>query len=554
MQIAKRRFGPRRAIKTCAVTSFIALVLLGAETARAQEWLYTVRPGDNLWNVTAEHLTRMDYWPRLQVLNQVSNPENLPPGMKLRIPIAWLKRLPATAQVLSAHGQNQAVIATTNQTVALKTGQLLESGDTVLTGEDGNATLEFGDGSRLLVQANSQLNLKSLNAYGRTNVRDTLLQLLRGRVENQVVPRSGAGARYEISTPVATSAVRGTRYRLGMETSTDTARTEVLEGNVSFRGGGKTQTVAKGLGSLAKSDKPLLPPVPLLAPPNAAALPPVVTRVPIQLAVPALKGAVAYRAQIAPDDRFESLLFDGVSPSPAVRGPDLPDGDYLLRVRGIDARGLEGRDAYHRFRLHARPAPPFLIEPAHQGAVLEKALAFKWSEPQDAASYHFQLAEDESFTTPLLDLAGQTRTTLTPERPLEPRVYYWRVAVRDSSGKEGPFSDPQSFKLQPTPKLQPPEVTADSMTFRWSAGLPGQRYQFQIAKDADFEELVASAEVAEPQLSIRRPDSGFHYLRIRTIEPDGSAGPYGPVQRIDVPPASYWPIGLVVFLTLVLAL
>ena len=70
MQIAKRRFGPRRAIKTCAVTSFIALVLLGAETARAQEWLYTVRPGDNLWNVTAEHLNRMDYWPRLQVMKQ----------------------------------------------------------------------------------------------------------------------------------------------------------------------------------------------------------------------------------------------------------------------------------------------------------------------------------------------------------------------------------------------------------------------------------------------------------------------------------------------------
>lgn len=55
---------------------------------------------------------------------------------------------------------------------------------------------------------------------------------------------------------------------------------------------------------------------------------------------------------------------------------------------------------------------------------------------------------------------------LTPEQPLEPGSYYWRVAVRDSSGRQGPFSDPQSFRLQPTLQLQPPEVTADALTFR----------------------------------------------------------------------------------------
>lgn len=543
-----------QAIKACALSVFVTLALWVANDARSQEWLYTVRPGDNLWSVTAEHLTKMDYWPRLQVLNEISDPERLPPGMKLRIPIAWLKRLPATAQVLSSHGQSQALIAATNQTVALKPGQLLESGDTVMTGSEGNVTLEFGDGSRLLVQANSQLNLKSLNAYGRTKVRDTLLQLLRGRVDNDVNPQLGAGAQYEVSTPVATSAVRGTRYRLGMDAEAATARTEVLEGAVEFRSGRKTQAVAKNRGSVAEGGKALLPPIPLLGPPATAGLPPVVTRVPIKIALPALKGAVAYRAQIAPDNRFETLLFDGVSPTPAVNGPDLPDGDYVLRVRGIDAKGLEGRDAYHAFRLHARPEPPFLMQPAHESMVLEKSLAFKWSEPEKAVSYHFQLAQDEQFSSPLIDVPEYPRTELKPDRPLEPRGYYWRVGVRDSSGREGPFSDPQAFKLQPTPELQPPEVSADAMTFRWSAGLPGERYQFQLARDAEFEDIVVSSETAEPQLSVPRPSSGFHYLRIRTIDASGAAGPYGPTQRIDVPPASYWPMGLVVFLTLVLVL
>lgn len=535
-------------------TSLLSLTLLVATTAHSQEWLYTVRPGDNLWNVTADYLTRMDYWPKLQTLNGVADPEHLPPGMKLRIPVAWLKRLPTTALVLSVQGETHAVIATTRQTIPVDPGLLLQNGDMLRTGPDSNVTLELGDGSRVLLQPDSELRMEILNAYGQTRFVDTRMRLQKGRVDSQVTPRTGAGARYEIWTPAAVSAVRGTRYRIGMDPAAATARTEVLEGAVAFQGGRTTRMIPKGFGSLAETGKPPQPPVPLLPPLNVAELPPVVTHVPIQFGLPALKGAVAYRTQIAPNEQFETVLFDGVSSSPAVRGPDLPDGDYVARIRGIDAKGLEGRDAMHHFRLYARPEPPFLMRPLHQSAVLEKGLSFEWSEPQNAAAYHFQLAEDERFATPLLDKPDYASSRLTPDQPLEPRPYYWRVAVRDRTGREGPFSDPQSFRLQPTPRLQPPEVTAHTLTFRWSAGLPGQQYEFQLAKDADFENIVIGTRVSEPQLTLPLPESGFHYLRIRTIEVDGYIGPYGPVQRVDVPPASYWPAGLMILLTLILVL
>ncbi|HHW77409.1 MAG TPA: LysM peptidoglycan-binding domain-containing protein [Xanthomonadaceae bacterium] len=556
MRVAWRVMNPGCGVRIWGWSGLLApvLALLASTVAYGQEWLYTVRPGDNLWNITTDYLTRLDYWPKLQALNRVADPENLPPGMKLRIPIAWLKRLPATAQILHVQGQAQAVIAATSRTVPVAAGLFLQTGDTVRTGPDSNVTLEFGDGSRLLLQAESQLIMETLSAYGPTDNVDTRLRLQQGRVESQVTARTKSGPRYEIWTPAATSAVRGTRYRLGMDSATTTARAEVLEGVVSFQGRRQTRTVPKGFGALAQAGKPPAPPVPLLAPPNVGGLPPVATRVPVQLSFPALPGAVAYRGQVAPTDRFETLLFDGVSPSPAIRGPDLPDGDYVLRVRGIDARGLEGRDAQHRFRVDARPEPPFLINPAHQSAVLEKDLVFEWSEPQNAAAYHFQLAADEDFMAPLLDVADYTKSRLIPDRMLEPGRYFWRVAVRDSTGEQGPFGDPQSFRLQPTPRMQAPEVTADAMTFRWSAGLPGQQYQFQLARDVGFEDIVISTRVSEPQLTIRRPESGFHYLRMRVIDTDGYVGPYGPVQRIDVPPASYWPYGMVMFLTLVLVL
>ena len=65
---------------------------------------------------------------------------------------------------------------------------------------------------------------------------------------------------------------------------------------------------------------------------------------------------------------------------------------------------------------------------------------------------------------------------------------------------------------------------------------------------------MISTQVSEPQLTIPRPESGFHYLRMRVIEADGYLGPFGPVQRIEVPPASYWQCGMVLLLTLVLVL
>lgn len=543
------------AIRWFGASGILLVFWLGyIANAHPQEWIYTVRPGDNLWNITADHLTRMDYVPRLQALNQVADPYQLPPGMKLRIPVAWLKARPTAARVVSVRGDVEVTIALTGQSVAVTADLFLHGGDEIRTGSDGNVTVEFGDGSRLLVQAGSHLVMDALSTYGNTHIVDTRLRLRQGRVDNRVTPRRGPQTRYEIHTPAAASAVRGTHYRLGMDTDGATARAEVLEGAVEIRGARKARTVTGGFGALTETGKAPEPPVPLLAAPAIADLPPVVTRSPIQLSFPAVEGATLYRAQIAPDERFETLLFDEVSTAPVVRGPDPPDGDYVLRVRGIDAKGMEGRDAAHHFRLHARPEPPFLIQPVDQSAVLEQALSFEWAEPRNATAYHFQLATDERFTTLLFDLPKHARSRLIPDRTLEPGRYFWRVATQDMTGRVGPFSDPQMFRLQATPKLEAPEVTDHDMTLRWSAGLPGQQYQFQLAEDSQFETVMIDRRVSEPQLTIPRPESGFYYLRMRTIDIDGYAGPYSPTQRIEVPPAHYGPLLFLTILGLILVL
>ena len=77
----------------------------------------------------------------------------------------------------------------------------------------------------------------------------------------------------------------------------------------------------------------------------------------LQIADPVDK-AVAYRAQVARDEQFNDVIATTVFTTPRARFTNLPDGSYLLRVRAIDAEGLEGQDATRGFALRARPEPP----------------------------------------------------------------------------------------------------------------------------------------------------------------------------------------------------
>lgn len=73
--------------------------------AIAEEWIHTVRPGDNLWNLTKRHLIGMQYVKQLQQLNNIQNPYVIPPGTELRIPVAWTRQTENVhALIVNAHG------------------------------------------------------------------------------------------------------------------------------------------------------------------------------------------------------------------------------------------------------------------------------------------------------------------------------------------------------------------------------------------------------------------------------------------------------------------
>ena len=119
----------------------------------------------------------------------------------------------------------------------------------------------------------------------------------------------------------------------------------------------------------------------------------------MQLRFAALAAARAYRVQLAADPAFQAILGEKVVDVPEARFGGLPDGDYHLRVRGIDAQGLEGMDAVRRIALRARPEPPFPSAPADGAKVRGDAATLRWAAMVEADSYLLQLAADDDGNT-----------------------------------------------------------------------------------------------------------------------------------------------------------
>lgn len=539
----------------------VVLLVLSASaltpaTAASGDWRYSVRPGDNLWNLSQRYLTSVGYFRRLQKLNGITDPVHIPPGTVIRIPMRWLRVAPATATVVKVHGDARLESASGGSR-ALTVGAVVALGDRLVTGAGGNATVRFADGSRLLVREASEVGFDTMSAYSTTGMVDTRLRLQGGRVESEVRPARGPGSRYEVITPPAVAAVRGTRFRVAMDAGQGLALSEVVRGVVGFRGKGVRRRLDAGFGATVRTGQPPSPPVALLAAPDLSALAPRAERLLLAFSWPPLAGAVGYRAQLYPAGRPDALLLDKRVGAARVEWNAPPDGDYLLRVRGVDGNGLEGLDGEHSFTLDARPVPPTLLGPTPGQRIHGSPPEFWWSMPDGTRSFHLQVAADADFSKLLIDRDHLAQTRLRAEREPPPGTYHWRMASRDASGARGPWGDPASFRVLAVPSAPGPGsagVAEREIRFRWPSAADAVEYDFEFASDKQFKERLVERRLGATETTVEKPGSGSYYFRTRGISGEGVVGPYGPVNRLEVPakPLPAWLAILVLPLILLL--
>jgi len=194
--------------------------------------------------------------------------------------------------------------------------------------------------------------------------------------------------------------------------------------------------------------------------------------------------------------------------------------------------------------IHARPEPPLVSTPQHQSRVYGGDVDFQWTRSATASSYDVEIADEPTFARPLASISGHAQTQY--RHALAPGVYYWRIASRPSAGERGPFGEPVSFTLRryPDGREAQAEIGKQTLTLRWTAGKPGETAQFEFSRDNTFATRLFEQTTSALQVDLPKPEPGTYFVRVRTIDDQGTAGPFGPTQTIEVPPPRHrrwWP-------------
>ncbi|MDH3641162.1 MAG: FecR domain-containing protein [Gammaproteobacteria bacterium] len=459
----------------------------------SEEWLYTVRPGDELWNLAAKYCGSAKYTDRLADHNNLGAGQLIRPGSRIRFPIEWLVRGPAHAEVISVFG---AAYLTPGR-MPLEVGNRIDMGQSVETAE-GSAAVRFADESVLMIAPRSRVLFNVLTAYGDSGMVDTNLRFYEGRGTSKIVRRN-AGSKFRISTPSGTAAVRGTEFRIGVEP--DVSFTETLTGTVGFISDVETPVPA-GFGIAASErgiTKEELLPAPLwLSPAGTVAIGGSVEWQP-------LAAADRYRVNVFRAAHERTAVAQAVVTGTTFTVPDLPHGDYQIAVRGVSAAGLEGFDS--RLPMEVLSAAPAMTAKTSSTAGLTR---LDWQPSDVGPPYLVEVSQNDDFTAPTEYPSTTAQLSLPNLRPGE---YAWRVKDRTSV-----FSNVGTLVVAPA-TVGSLEIKTDllQLSMNWSAVDDAERYRIQISRDDDFSNLLHDIETIDTDAEISLQDYGTHHVRIAAI-------------------------------------
>ncbi len=526
-----------------------------SSVAVAEDWLYTMKPGDTVWDISHTVLKDWRYWDDILRHNNISNAATIRPGTKIAIPLYIVRDELSEVRVESAVGKVEVIFANNDKRLPLKPGMALSAGDRVITGEKATALFSLEDKSSILLQEQSELEFTRLKTLGGGSSKsmDASLNVHRGRLNMHANPRHVPDSRYEIMTVSANSAVRGTNFRIGIEK--ESSRTEVLDGMVNVGNAYGSVNVPANFGTVAQKDSPPRKPVKLLPAPNLDKFPALVRYLPTVVPLNTLEHAQRYRVQIAQDQDFLEMQLDRVVKGQLMLDQRLADGVYYVRVRGVDANGLEGNNADRKFRIDARPEAPMVRRPLSDTVLHAGPVAFSWAEVDAVERYVFEIASDADFTD-LLEQKVLSGTDIEVDLK-EAGDYFYRLSSVTAAGRQGPPGKAVEIKILPVPAVPEPKAPAvegDQLRLAWQQVDGVASYHVQLARDADFRDLIVDEKTADPWMQVQRPPSGYYYFRLQSVDTEGYVGSFSTPQRFEVEPESYLPLVLFTVISVLLML
>ena len=472
---------------------FVTLILLLAPTSWGDDWLYTVRPGDKLWDIALNYCGSGRFAQTIADHNGFANSAQLRAGQRIAIPTSLLAFSPSNATIVQATG-NIVLLQTNGTQSPAQAGDAVNMGDYVIS-IDGAALVVFADGSQISIAPNSRVLFNKLTAFGPAGMVDTHLRFTYGQGEATVKPQN-RGDRFRIQTPEGIAAVRGTQFRVGRTNHSEgssVSTTETLEGLVAYSGQGQSTDVPAGFG-VAASKSGVVKEA-LLAAPAFNEFPEQVTAE-TPLSWQALSGAEDYVVEWARQAQ-PGIVYTSITTRKTQTQPPQTPGAYLLTVRGVSNSRIQGNNARQAVSV-LDPAPSDLTETISA----DGQVTLQWRHTPVADRYSIVAAADPWQTKQTWE-----NSTTSYSTDLSAGIYRWYVKPNN-----GAASETQTFTVFPAP----PEiikVTRDNLTVSLNIepAMESVRYRIDLL---DFAGTLLQQQHSRGDTTIELPDFGSYQLQV----------------------------------------
>lgn len=525
---------------------FIVPAMVWANPTPGKYITVTILKNDNLINICKKYLEQPNDWKTIARINQLDTPHLIYAGKTLRIPAALLKGIPIEGVVTFLKGRVMFQPTGTTGWTELHMGDPVSQGTQLKTGMESAVEITFEDGASFFLRQETMISLQT----ARQNYPYYIFRKLfmpAGRTLMNIKKCTGQESRFEIHTPSAVSAARGTRFRVSVDED-DITRTEVLAGIVGVEGMGREVGLDRGEGTWVKKGKVPSPPKKLLPPPSPVDLHPLYQVLPSQFKLTPVDNAVSYRVMLSTDPAGKNVVkMSVIGISEAVLPGHLEDGTYYCQTTSIDSDGLEGLPLHPKaFDIRVNPLPPFIQKPLDGQEFRKENITLEWLSVPDAMAYQLQVAKDPGFKSVHMDFDG-IKKTRKDIRLDDFSGYYFRVRSIAKDQFKGVWSDTIGFAFIAPPKAPPvtvPQMDESNIHIQWKDLGPGITYHFQMATDPVFSDVIMDSITEDAKIFFERPKkSGIYHIRISAIDPHGYEGPFTPSQNFQIEKFPYWEVG-----------
>jgi hypothetical protein len=339
------------------------------------------------------------------------------------------------------------------------------------------------------------------------------------------------GARFEIETPSAVAAVRGTAFAL--QTSAEGTRLQVTEGNVDFGAPGKTRRIPAGFGaslSTAGNDGlsiRRLPPAPALDP-----LPPKLTQLPATMTWQESR-APMHRVDIFESDTGRWVESRKLTGSSFDIGR-LDNGSYEVHLAALDARGTAGMPRVIPVEVDLQARTASLLSPADGDTVNDDMPEFRWQLNGDNEVARVEVAEDRDFRNVTATSEWAPETAALPSRPLGPGKYYWRV-VTEAGGNSVATTEPRELvvngSLPPVRIISVNYIDSQVRVF-WEKVDTATDYRLQLSEEPGFNNIIKEATLSDTTAALRLIPGRRYFVRLKALSDGPLQSRWGPGREL----------------------